>query len=129
MSAPVGSLTPFGFSVYPDGTAVMTLAHSSQDGLFRNGAFIVGHGRRPERALLDDDRPGKYVFTANTASGTISRVIGTGTHVFVDSPVAATITTGGAPSDIDAEEGVLGVIDHAAGQSHLSLFTYNSSVN
>ena len=52
-------------------------------------------------------------------------MIGTGNNVFVDSPVAATIATGGAPSDIDADEGVLGVIDHAAGQSHLSLFTYN----
>jgi hypothetical protein len=31
VSAPAGSLTPFGFSVYPDGTAVITLAHSSQD--------------------------------------------------------------------------------------------------
>ena len=70
-------------------------------------------------------RAGKYVFTANTGSKTISRLIGTGNHVFVDSPVAATITTGGAPSDIDADEGVLGVIDHGAGQSHLSLFTYN----
>ena len=39
--------------------------------------------------------------------------------------MAASITTGGAPADIDADEGVLGVIDHGAGQSHLSLFTYN----
>jgi hypothetical protein len=52
-------------------------------------------------------------------------LIGTGNHVFVDSSVAASIATGGAPSDIDADEGVLGVIDHGAGQSHLSLFTYN----
>ena len=37
----------------------------------------------------------------------------------------ATITTGGGASDTDADEGVLGVIDDAAGQSHLSLFTYN----
>ena len=43
----------------------------------------------------------------------------------MDSPLAATITTGGAPADIDADEGVLGVIDHRTGQSHLSLFTYN----
>ena len=69
-------------------------------------------------------KAGKYLFTANTGSRTISRLIGTGNNVFVDSPVAATIATGG-PSDIDAAEGVLGVIDHAAGQSHLSLFTYN----
>ena len=39
VSAPAGTLTPFGFAVYPDGTAVITLAHSNQDGLFRNGAF------------------------------------------------------------------------------------------
>ena len=55
----------------------------------------------------------------------MSRVIGTGNNIFVDSLVAATIATGGAPSDIDADEGVLGVIDHGAGQSHVSLFTYN----
>ena len=36
-----------------------------------------------------------------------------------------TPTTGGGPSDIDAANGVLGTIDHAAGQSHLSLFAYN----
>jgi hypothetical protein len=64
------------------------------------------------------------VFVANTGSRTISRVIGTGNHVFVDSGVAATVTTG-APTDLDAADGVLGVIDHGAGQSHLSLFTYN----
>jgi len=124
VSAPAGTLTPFGFSVYRDGTAVITLAHSNQDGLFRNGAFTsvtaAGQG-----APCWTTKAGKYVFTANAASKTISRLIGTGNHVFVDSPVAASVTTGGGPSDIDADEGVLGVIDHAAGQSHLSLFTYN----
>ena len=123
VTAPSGTLTPFGFSVYPDGTAVITLAHSSQAGLFRNGAFA---------ALIDATqtadcwmtRAGKYVFTANTGSKTISRLIGTGNNVFVDAPVAATIATGGAPADIDTDDGVMGVIDHGAGQSHLSLFTY-----
>jgi hypothetical protein len=124
VSAPAGTLTPFGFSVYRDGTAVITLAHSNQDGLFRNGGFTAvtaaGQG-----APCWTTRVGKYVFTANAASRTISRVVGTGNHVFVDSAVAATITTGG-PSDLDADGGILGVIDHAAGQSHVSLFTYNA---
>jgi hypothetical protein len=122
--APAGTLTPFGFSVYPDGTAVVTLAHSSQAGLFRNGAFtaVIAVGQTADCWMT---RAGKYVFTANTGSGTISRLIGTGNHVFVDSPVAASIATGGAPADIDTHAGVLGVIDHGAGQSHLSLFTYN----
>jgi hypothetical protein len=66
------------------------------------------------------DRVGKHVFTANTGSQTISRLVGTGNNMFVDSPVAASIATGGAPADIDADAGVLGVIEHGAGQSHLS---------
>ena len=125
VSAPQGSLAPFGFAVYRDGTAVITLAHSNQDGLFRNGAFasVVDAGQAADCWMT---RVGKYVFTANTGSKTISRLVGTGSHVFVDSPVAATIATGGAPADIDADAGVLGVIDHGAGQSHLSLFTYNA---
>jgi hypothetical protein len=124
VSAPAGTLTPFGFSVYRDGTALITLAHSNQDGLFRNGAFasVTDAG---EGAPCWTTRVGKYVFTANAASRTISRLVGTGNHIFVDGPVAATITTGG-PADLDADDGILGVIDHAAGQSHLSLFRYDA---
>jgi hypothetical protein len=123
VSAPAGTLTPFGFSVYPDGSAVITLAHSSQAGLFRDGAFtsVVAATQAADCWMT---RAGKYVFTANTGSKTISRLIGTGNNVFVDASVAATIATGGSPADIDTDEGVLGVIDHGAGQSHLSLFTY-----
>jgi hypothetical protein len=51
-------------------------------------------------------------------------LISTGNNVFVDAQVAATILTGG-PVDIDAGAGVLDVIDHGAGRSHLSMFTYN----
>ena len=62
VSAPQNTLTPFGFSVYPDGTAVITLAHSNQDGLFRNGAFTTVIARRSGGPLLDDAR------RANTCS-------------------------------------------------------------
>jgi hypothetical protein len=124
-AAPAGTLTPFGFAVYPDGTAVITLAHSSQDGLFRDGAFesVVDAGQAAPCWMT---RSGKYLFTANTGSHTISRLIGTGNNVFVDVKVAAIIPSGGAPSDIDADGGVLGVIDHIAGVSHLTLFTMNA---
>jgi hypothetical protein len=124
VSAPGGSLTPFGFSVYPDGTAVITLAHSNQDGLFRDGAFgaVVAAG---QSAPCWTTRAGKYVFTANAASRTISRLVGTGSNVFVDSAVAASVPTGGL-ADLDTDGGILAVIDHATGQSHLSLFRYNA---
>ena len=123
VSAPDGTLTPFGFAAYPDGTAVITLAHSNQDGLFRDGSFtsVIAAGQAASCWMT---RAGKYVFVANTGSRSISRLVGTGSHVFVDALVAAQIPTG-APADIDANSGVLGVIDHGAGQSHLSVFTYD----
>ena len=125
VSAPAGTLTPFGFAVYRDGTAVITLAHSSQDGLFRDGAFtsVIAAGQAAPCWMT---RLGKYLFTANTGSRTISRLVGTGNNIFVDSVVAATVPTGGAPSDIDADDGVLGVIDHSTGASHLSVFAVNA---
>lgn len=124
VSAPAGTLTPFGFAVYPDGTAVITLAHSNQDGLFRNGAFATVINA-DQAAPCWITRVGKYAFTANTGSKTITRLVATGSNIFVDSLVAANVTAGGAPSDIDADNGVLGVIDRAGGQSHLTLFTYD----
>jgi hypothetical protein len=123
VSAPDGTLAPFGFATYPDGTALITLAHSNHDGLFRDGGFetVIAAGQAASCWMT---RSGKYVFVANTGSKTISRLVGTGSNIFVDSQVAAAIPTG-APADIDADAGVLGVIDHSAGQSHLSLFGYD----
>jgi hypothetical protein len=123
VSAPQGTLAPFGFATYPDGTALITLAHSNNDGLFRDGSFasVIAAGQTASCWMT---RAGKYVFVANTGSRTISRLVGTGNHVFVDAPIAAEVPTG-SPTDIDADAGVLGVIDHGAGQSHLSLFSYN----
>jgi hypothetical protein len=123
VSAPDGTLTPFGFATYADGTALITLAHSNQDALFRDGAFtsVVAAGQAASCWMT---RAGKYVFVANTGSRSISRLVGTGNNVFIDDTVAAQVPTG-APADIDADSGVLGVIDHGNGQSHLSLFTYN----
>jgi len=124
VSAPNGTLTPFGFATYPDGTAVITLAHSNQVGLFREGTFrdVVA---AQQAADCWATRVDKYVFTANTGSHTVSRLVGTGSHVFVDAPVAAAIVTGGAPADIDGADGILAVIDHGGGQSRISLFLYN----
>lgn len=128
VSAPTGTLTPFGFSVYPDGTAVITLAHSGHDGLFRDSAFkaIVTSGGQAGNCWTT--RVGKYVFIVNTGSATISRVVGTGNNIFIDDAVAGKVVTGGSPTDTDAAAHYLGVIDHTSGTgatSHLSVFTYN----
>jgi hypothetical protein len=124
VSAPADTLTPFGFTALPDGTAVISLAHSSDHGLFRDGAFVsvIEAG---QAAPCWVDARGKYVYAANTVSHTISRLVSTGSNIFVDALAAATITTGGNPTDVDASAEVLGVIDHGGGMSHLSLFALN----
>lgn len=121
--APDGSLTPFGFVVNPDGTALITLAHSDDNALFRDGAFaaVTAAGQGAPCWMT---RVGKYVFVANTGSKSVSRLVGTGSHVFVDAEVAASTPTG-APADVDAAGGVLAVVDHGSGQAHLSLFAYD----
>jgi hypothetical protein len=128
VSAPDGTLAPFGFSVYPDGTALITLAHSGHDGLFRNGAFQTTAVSGGQAGNCWTTRVGKYVFVVNTGSRTISRVVSTGNNIFVDAAVAANVIAGGSPTDTDAAGGYLAVIDHTSGanaESHLSLFTYN----
>lgn len=122
VAAPNPSLTPFGFVAIPDGTALITFAHSNENGLFRDGAFAAVTAAQ-QGAPCWMTRVGKYVFVANTGSHTVSRLVGTGSHVFVDAVIAA--TTPGAAADLDAADGVLAVVDHDAGQSHVSLFTYN----
>lgn len=125
--APDGTLAPFGFSTYPDGTALISLAHSSHNALFRDGAFTSIVSSAGQAGNCWTTRIGKYVFIVNTGSRTISRVVGTGSNVFTDNAVAATIATG-APTDTDAANGYLAVIDHTGGSkptSHLTLFTYD----
>jgi hypothetical protein len=124
---PSGTLAPFGFAVYPDGTALITLAHSGHNGLFRSGAFTALVSSEGQAGNCWATRVGKYVFIANTGSRTISRVVATGSNIFVDSVVAATVDTG-SPADTDADGGYLGVIDHSGGEtatSHLTIFNYN----
>jgi hypothetical protein len=123
VAAPDGSLTPFGFLVDGDGSALVTLAGSNQNGLFRGDRFVdvtaAGQG-----APCWMTRAGEYVFVSNTGGLTIGRIVGTGSHVFTDAAVAAPVPTGG-PGDLDAADGLLAVVDHGGGRAHLSLFAYN----
>src|SRR2546422_3282518 len=88
VSAPAGTLTPFGFSVYPDGTALITLAHSSQNGPFRDGAFTaVAH--YDQTAPCWAAKVGKKVFSLNTASKNINPFVCAGGNMFAEPPRGA----------------------------------------
>jgi hypothetical protein len=64
---------------------------------------------------------GPYLFTSNSPSHSIPRLIATGQNIVLDEPVAA--TTGGAPIDIAAPHQFLAVIEsNGPGQSHLTQF-------
>ena len=123
--APERSLTPFGFSTFGDGTALITLAHSEQLGLFKSGAFTSVIESGGQAGPCWTTRIGKYVFIVNAGSMTVSRVVTTGSNIFIDSAVATPIRTGGAPTDADSTSNRLVVLDHTATTSHLSFFDAN----
>lgn len=125
VSGPTGSLTPFGFSVLADGTALITLAHSNQLGLFRNEAFVDVINSGGQAAPCWATPPaGKYVFTINTGSKTVSREVTSGENIFVDAPVALTIASGN-PTDSDQYNGNMAIVSHNATTSFLNFIHVN----
>ncbi|AYV84802.1 MAG: hypothetical protein Hyperionvirus40_6 [Hyperionvirus sp.] len=121
--APPGTRAPFGFNVFKDGTALITLAHTNNLGLFRDNDFV-------DSIKLDQNAPcwatalGKYAFIINAGSQTISRVVSTGENIFIDAEVAASISSGN-PADADQKGGNLVVVDHDTTTSHLNFFRVN----
>jgi hypothetical protein len=120
IAAPPNTLTPFGFHVAEDGTALITLAHSNNIGLFKNNAFV-------DVISISQNAPcwstgiGKYIFSINTSSKTITRYLTSGQQIFVDAIVAASITSGN-PTDADQNSGYLVVLVHSATTSYLNFF-------
>ena len=88
--APANTLTPFGFSVYPDGTAAIIWAHSNQDGLFRNGAFTT---RDRSRSAASAGSRGPIPVHGEYWQQDYQPADRTGNNT-VDATVAATVTAG-----------------------------------
>jgi hypothetical protein len=124
---PTDSDTPFGL-VTRGANAYVTIAHSDEIGLIKNDRLLAlaatgsgfpdGPGQQAPCwvALL-----GPYLFTTNTASHSISRLVATGRQIILDVPVAALTT--GAPLDIAADPGRLAVVEADGNdQAHLTQF-------
>jgi hypothetical protein len=117
--------TPFGF-VTRGSSAYITIAGSDEVVVLRNGEVLAqaatgvpgGAGQQsPCWATL----LGPYLFTANSPSHSISRLIATGHSVTLDAPVAASTT--GAPIDIAAVGDLLAVVEsNANGTSRVTQF-------
>jgi hypothetical protein len=128
VAIPAGSDTPFGL-VTRGANGYVTIAHSDEISLIKNGQLVA-------LAATGSDFPngpgqhapcwialvGPYLFTSNSPSHTISRLVATDNGIILDVPIAASTT--GAPIDIAAVGGLLAVVEaNGQGQSHLTQFT------
>jgi hypothetical protein len=124
---PSDSDTPLGL-VTRGANGYVTIAHSDEVSLIKNGQLVAlvatgsGFPTGPgQQAPCWITLTGPYLFTSNSPSHTISRLIATGQSILLDVPIAAHTT--GAPLDIAADGGVLAVVESTGGgQSHLTQF-------
>jgi hypothetical protein len=119
--------TPFGL-VTRGANAYVTIAHSDLIGLVKNGTLVAvaatgsgfpnGPGQQAPCWIV---LVGPFLFTTNSPSHSISRLVAGGEQLILDNPVAA--QTAGAPIDIAADGDLLAVVESdAGGVSHLTQF-------
>ena len=124
---PAGSDTPFGL-VTRGKNGYVTIAHSDEISLIKKGQLValtaIGSGfpgGPGQQAPCWITLVGPYLFTSNSPSHTISRLVATGRNIVLDAPIAAHTT--GAPTDIAADGDLLAVVEsNGLGQSHLTQF-------
>ena len=114
---PGSSDTPFGL-VTRGANAYVTIAHSDLVGLVKNGELraltatgvVGGEGQHSPCWIAV---AGPFLFTSNSPSHSISRLVAAGDSVTLDRPIVAQTT--GAPIDIAAAGGLLAVIESISG--------------
>lgn len=131
VAIPANSDTPFGL-VTRGSNAYVTIAHSDEISLIKNGQLVAlaatgsnfpsGPGQQAPCWIT---LVGPYLFTSNSPSHTISRLVATGSSITLDAPVVASTT--GAPIDIAARNDLLAVVEiNGGGQSHLTQFSIDA---
>jgi len=124
--------TPFGL-VTRGSNAYVTIAHSDLVGLVKNGQLIAlaatgSPGGEGQHSPCWIAVVGPYLYSSNSPSRSISRLVAGGNNIVLDLPVAA--QTGGAPIDIAAVSGLLAVIEsNAGGTAHLTQFHIDEDGN
>lgn len=129
---PANSQEPFGL-VTRGSSAYVTLAGSDEVALVKN-ARVVALAATGTPGVSGQHAPcwavivGPYLFTSNSPSHSISRLIAGGQNILVDLPVAA--QTAGAPIDIAASGNRLAVVEsNSGGVAHLTQFTIDEDGN
>lgn len=124
---PPGNDTPVGLVTRGD-AAYVTIAHSDKVGLVKNGKLVTLLSSESQHAPCWLTLLGPWLFCSNTPSKTISRYKVTENSLVLDELIAVRVQSG-EPSDIDAEDGILGVLDTGHGAAHVSQFQVDNNGN
>jgi len=123
---PANPLAPFGL-VTRGNDAYVTIAHSNEITLVRNGAVLTVTGSGTQSAPCWLALEGPFLFSSNSPSMSISRYAVYGQKIVQDAAVAAMLN--GDPTDIATRHGLVAVIDGNGTVSHLSIFSVDEDGN
>jgi hypothetical protein len=123
---PANPLAPFGL-VTRGNDAYVTIAHSNQITLVRNGTVLTVTGSGTQSAPCWLTLEGPFLFSSNSPSKSVSRYAVYGQKIVQDAAVAASIN--GNPTDIATAGGLVAVVDSNGTVSHLSIFTVDEDGN
>ena len=122
---PPGNDTPVGLATR-GAAAYVTIAHSDKVGLVKYGKLIKVISSETQHAPCWLTLMGSWLFCSNTPSKSISRYQVSEDSLVLDELIAA--KTQGEPTDIDAEEGIVAVLELGAG-TKVSRFHADSNGN
>ncbi|HLM79189.1 MAG TPA: hypothetical protein VK335_22565 [Bryobacteraceae bacterium] len=123
---PTNPLAPFGLVTGGD-NAYVTIAHSNEITLVRNGTVLTVTGSGTQNAPCWLTLVGRFLFSSNSPSMSVSRYAVYGQKIVQDVAVAAQFN--GDPTDIASGEGLVAVIDGNGPLSHLSIFSVDEDGN
>lgn len=118
--------TPVGLTTRGD-TAYVTIAHSDEVGLVKNGQLMKVLSSETQHAPCWVALMGPWLYCCNTPSQTISRYRVSDNDIELAELIAA--KTQKAPSDIDAEGGIVAVLETANGTAQLTQFQVDNNGN
>lgn len=122
---PPGNDTPVGL-VTRGNTAYVTIAHSDKVGLVRDGKLIALVSPETQHAPCWLALTGPWLYSANTPSQSISRYRVTENTIVLDELIAAKVKEG-LPSDMDAQDKILAVLNTGNGMAQLSQYQIDDS--
>jgi len=118
--------TPVGLATKGD-TAYVTIAHSDEVGLVKNGKLVKVLSSETQHAPCWLTLMGSWLFCSNTPSKSISRYNASANDLTLAKLIA--VQTQGEPSDIDAEDQMLGALERGGSQTRLTLFQADNEGN